>query len=91
MIKTRIRDKKYRQAFRGRVCLNCGIQDDTVIGAHIRWGHEGGMGLKPSDDLTIALCSKCHTDQESKPGPEWWANLVKNVARRRYRWWLENA
>lgn len=83
----RIKDKKYRKSFAGAMCWNCGRADGTVVGAHIRWGQEGGIGLKPSDDLIVPLCFVCHRDQEASPGPEWWADMVKNMARRLYDGW----
>lgn len=82
-----LRDPAYRKSFRGAACWNCGEADETVVGAHIRWGHEAGVGLKPSDDLIVALCFKCHAEQEANPGPEYWANMIKNMARRTYRLW----
>lgn len=84
-----LRDRTYLDSFEGEACWSCGQADGTVVGAHIRWGQEGGMGMKPSDDLVVPLCSVCHADQESSPGPEWWADLVKRNARRRYRDWKE--
>ena len=83
-----LRDPAYRASFAtGHFCLNCGTNDNTIVGAHIRWGHEAGVGLKPSDDLIVPLCFKCHADQEANPGPEYWANMVKKTARRTYRVW----
>lgn len=82
-----LRDRRYLNSFCGRSCWNCGSGDDTVIGAHIRWGQEGGIGLKPSDDLTVPLCWRCHAEQEANPGPLWWAQMVKNMARLAYQQW----
>ena len=47
------------------------------------------MGLKPPDDLVVPLCRACHTNQEANPGPEWWAKMVKNMARRAYKEWSQ--
>lgn len=80
-----VRDKKYLRGYHGARCIACGRQDDSVIGAHIRTGNEGGTGFKPSDDLTLPLCVSCHADQEAHPGPNWWIeNVLKAIARRRY-------
>lgn len=62
-------------------CMKYGVQL-----AHIRWGHEGGWGLKPDDDLVLPLCPDCHTAQENG-GPEWLAeNIVKKLARDIWAW-----
>jgi len=82
-----LRDKDYRRSFKGEMCWNCGRMDDTVVGAHIRWGHEAGIGQKPNDDLIVPLCAACHREQESQPGPAWWANCLKAMARRQYEAW----
>jgi hypothetical protein len=85
---TIIRDDAYRRSFKGRSCEACGRWDETIVGAHVRVGHEGGVGLKPSDDLIIALCYQCHSEQEANPGARWWVeNLVKPQARRAYQEW----
>ncbi len=47
------------------------------------------MGLKPPDDLVVPLCRHCHMAQECNPGPEWWAKMVKNMARRAYEEWSQ--
>lgn len=84
----RLRDPAYLKSFRDAACIVCGARDGTVVGAHIRTGHEGGMGLKPDDDLTLPLCYRCHMDQHDNPTPEWWLEkVVKAIARRRYRTW----
>ena len=85
----RVRDRAYLDSFQGAACWNCG-GTGTTVGAHIRWGQEGGVGLKPSDDLTVPLCFSCHASQEKSPGSEWWATMVKNMARRRYARWKRN-
>ena len=85
----RLRDRKYLDSFRDAECIVCGGSGD-VVGAHIRTGHEGGMGLKPSDNLTLPLCHSCHMSEEQSPGPEWWVEeVVKRIARRRYLDWKE--
>ncbi len=89
----RLRDKKYLASYKDAPCLVCeliGIRADTmdVVGAHIRTGHSGGMGLKPDDNLTLPLCYFHHMDQEDNPGAGWWvANIVAPMARKRYRDW----
>ena len=84
----RMRDPDYLKSFKGAMCWHCGLKDDTVVGAHIRWGQEGGTGLKPDDNLTVPLCGRCHAKQESQPGPEFWADMLKRWARWRYEEWI---
>jgi hypothetical protein len=81
----RLRDPSWLKHVRKQTCWNCGTLGCDA--AHIRWGQEGGMGLKPPDDLVVPLCRHCHMDQESHPGPEWWAKMVKNLARMSYNRW----
>ena len=72
-----LRDPAYRKSFKtGHLCWNCGDDGNTIVGAHIRWGGEGGVGMKPDDSLLVPLCFTCHLGipdgQEANPGPEWW-------------------
>lgn len=84
----RLRDRKYLDSFQHAACCCCGVADRTVVGAHIRTGHEGGIGLKPPDDLVLPLCGTCHADQEASPGAVWWIERVlKPLARKRYEAW----
>ena len=83
-----IKDKAYRKSFKDEPCWSCGVNDGTVVGAHIRWNEHSGMGRKPSDDLIVPLCFRCHADQEDCPGPEYWVERVlKPMLRRRYLNW----
>lgn len=91
MKQPKIVDKNYRTSFRGKQCEACGIQDDTIVGAHVRAGEYAGMGTKPSDDLIVALCFHCHAEQESEPGAMWWLNnILKPILRERYVRWKNN-
>ena len=89
-----LRDPKYLRWLpregHGR-CESCGAQDGTVIAAHVRFGTDGGTGMKPSDYYTVALCARCHADQEANPGPEWWFRNVflRLLSKRYYKWSLE--
>jgi hypothetical protein len=82
----RIRDRKWLDTFEHKECMNCG-DTGTVVGAHIRWGQSGGTQLKPSDDLVIPLCFRCH---QGEPPAEFWANVLKQVARRAYARWKQS-
>lgn len=87
----RIRDRAYLDYLGTQPCASCGASDGTVVGAHIRAGHEGGTSLKPADDLTLPLCFRCHASQERQPGPMWWLeNIVKPMARRMYARWSQS-
>ena len=89
-----IRDRKYLDSYRDAACYACGAHDGTVVGAHIRHGHGGGMGLKPGDDMTLPLCAKCHAGQGNGEVAFWdkvyghdGINRAKAAARRRYQLW----
>lgn len=85
----RIRDRKYLDRARDAECEACG-SDYGVVSAHVRDGNEGGMGLKPSDDLTVCLCYYCHAQQESNRGSDWWFERVfKQILRKRYEEWKD--
>lgn len=46
-------------AYRKIPCMNCGVDDGTVCGAHSNWGNGKGMGIK-SSDYCASLCRACH-------------------------------
>lgn len=55
------RNKKLLEACRELPCQICGIQDGTVCAAHSNQQiHGKGTGIKASDAMVAALCSKCH-------------------------------
>lgn len=99
-----LRDRKYLNSFRDAACFVCGARDGTVVAAHIRSGHTGGIGLKPDDSLTLPLCAKCHAEQGANEKAFWQRRFggaevinqdiavgwAKSYARRRYRAWREN-
>lgn len=58
----RIRDPKHLKRIRSLACCVCGAPPPSEA-CHIRLGLAGGMSLKPSDDLTVGLCSRCHRHQ----------------------------
>ena len=68
--KERIRDAKHLQRIREMECLGCG--DTPCDPAHIRAWHEGGMGLKPGDDLVVPLCRACHERQHRHGEKTFW-------------------
>lgn len=60
------RNPKLLRLAEGQSCVNCDIQDGTIVSAHSNFGK--GMGLKASDSTIMHLCFRCHTeyDQGSK-------------------------
>lgn len=63
----RKRSPAHRAWVRGFECCNpkCDTPDEPIECAHVRIGGHGGMGFKPSDALTIALCRSCHSRSHS--------------------------
>jgi len=57
----KIRSEKHRRFIAGLPCVYC--RKSPCQAAHIRNGHEGGMGLKPCDSLCVPLCPDCHEIQ----------------------------
>ena len=96
----RFRSEKHRRWVAARDCIacypgysgNCGDsqhtdeRDDAVSQCcHLRRGHRGGMGLKPSDEWTVPLCERHHRHMDTHPeGPAAWAyeTFVEGTAER---------
>ena len=59
-----IRSKKLLAAAKGQSCVNCGVNDDTVVAAHYSGMREHafgtGKGIKGHDLCIADLCAKCH-------------------------------
>lgn len=64
------RSKKILAAARGEACVNCGIQDDTVVAAHysgINAAMPGkGTGIKGHDFAVAFFCKKCHDNFDNR-------------------------
>lgn len=71
----RIRDKAHLRFIRKLCCANCGISK-PVEAAHIRYGSNSGIGIKPSDDRTIPLCTVCHFKQHTIGEPKFWGQRL---------------
>ena len=54
-----IRSTKLLKAVASLDCQHCG-SGQMVQAAHTNWGHGKGRGIKADDNLTAALCLKCH-------------------------------
>lgn len=62
----RVRDPAYLASFEGKKCECCGIQDGTVVGAHMSLGSLA-RGLKAGDDLAVGLCVSDHHAADHGP------------------------
>lgn len=63
------RNKALLEAVRQAPCMQCGLQDGTVVAAHSNALRDGkGKGIKAHDYRIAALCFKCHheLDQGNK-------------------------
>lgn len=63
----------------------CNGDSATVVLAHLRMGHTGGMGQKPPDVCGVDCCSACHDviDGRSKHDePELYRYLLEALLRR---------
>ena len=64
---------KHTEAARGRPCMRCGIEDDTVVLAHYQgpmsYKLGKGKGLKPHDLAGAWLCFDCHRLYDLHEGP----------------------
>lgn len=86
----RVEDERYLRSARDRDCERCGCPGTTgkVVACHVRAGLEGGTGLKPSDDLVVFMCDRCHAEQEAAVDKvAWWLDLFKLWLRKRYQRW----
>jgi hypothetical protein len=57
------RNPKLLRLADGMSCVECGIQDGTIVSAHSNNGK--GMGIKASDATIMFLCYRCHTEYDS--------------------------
>ena len=54
-----IRSTKLLKAVASLDCQHCG-SGQMVQAAHTNWGHGKGRSIKADDNMTAALCLKCH-------------------------------
>lgn len=57
------RNRKLLDLAKGQYCVECGIEDGTIVPAHSNEGK--GMGLKTSDSTVMFLCYRCHLEYDS--------------------------
>jgi hypothetical protein len=56
---------KLRDSARDETCVNCGIQDGTVVLAHLpMMGIADGGSSKCDDFVSAYLCGRCHHDAD---------------------------
>lgn len=63
----RIRDKAHLYFVRSLPCLTCSAPPRSEA-AHIRYGSNSGMGIKPDDNRVVSLCRECHHKQHTGRG-----------------------
>jgi len=76
----RIKSKPYLKWVASLPCINCKIEDDTIVPHHLKGRHaplSGGMGYKADDWLTMPLCFKCHIEMhDSGDLKNWQAEFI---------------
>jgi len=60
----RFRSQRHLNHVRGHACVVCDASAPIEC-AHVRMGSGAGMGQKPHDYLTVALCKACHQRQHN--------------------------
>ena len=59
------RSKKLLDSARGKPCVACGADDDTIVAAHSNLLEHGkGRSLKAHDGMSAWLCIRCHTEYD---------------------------
>ena len=67
----RWQSQRHRNHVRSHACVMCDAEAPIEV-AHVRLGTDGGMGKKPSDFYTVALCKPCHARQHSEGERTFW-------------------
>src|SRR3954466_11792656 len=66
---TTYRSVRMRQSARDRACVNCGLQDGSVVFCHLNDGEFGrGIGMKGSDLMGFWGCRVCHDLYDGRAG-----------------------
>lgn len=67
-----LRSPSHLRWVRGHFCAIAGknghICEGRIEAAHVRTGTDGGMGVKPSDNWSIPLCSAAHIPIQHQVG-----------------------
>lgn len=68
-----VRSDGHLKWIRGHICCldsdNC---DGKIQAAHVRFGNDGGVGMKPGDNFTLPLCAEHHAAQHRIGEPSFW-------------------
>ena len=78
---------------RNSPCQMCGIEDETIVGAHSNQLRDGkGRGIKAHDYRVAYLCYKCHTaiDQGTAMSRQQREYEWENAHRKTIGWLFEN-
>jgi len=74
---------KYQASHHDQPCVFCGIQNETVVGHHVRIKGTCGTGIKPSDFQVIAVCSADHAHCHSG------LHSIERQTEKMLQYWLE--
>lgn len=71
------KSSRYLDWIRSQPCVVTGIVGEGVQAAHVRSGNDCGMGIKPSDYVTVPLNWYQHQEQHAYHGGEraWWRDV----------------
>lgn len=69
---SRFRSQKHLNHVRSHACVVCDAATPIEV-AHVRLGSGAGMGQRPDDHRTVALCKPCHTRQHTMGEQTFWA------------------
>lgn len=72
----RFRSQRHLNHVRFHACVACDAEA-PIEAAHVRIGSGAGMGQKPHDYMTVALCKPCHQLQHTQGERTFWQD--KNV------------
>ena len=68
---TRYRSQAHCNHVRSHACVVCDAAAPIEV-AHVRLGSGAGMGEKPHDYRTVALCRECHARQHQQGERTFW-------------------
>lgn len=68
---TRYRSQAHCNHVRSHACVVCDAAAPIEV-AHVRLGSGAGMGQRPDDHRTVALCKSCHQRQHTVGEQTFW-------------------
>lgn len=76
---TRWRSQAHCNHVRSHACVACGCDQPGMIEvAHVRLGSGAGIGQKPDDWRTVALCRGCHRHQHILGEASFWVEIERD-------------